>query len=68
MPVILPMIMKMLGSTLLSMGMALITKNFTRRLIIAALEKLVKATKDEWDDKLLAEAKKCWEEEDEEAK
>ena len=64
MPVILPMLAKVLGSTLLSMAMSLVTKKFIRKLIYAALEKLVKSTKDEWDDKLLAAAKEAWDEED----
>ena len=60
---ILPMLAKMLGSTLLSMAMSLVTKTFVRKIIITALEKLVKSTKDEWDDKLLAAAKEAWSEE-----
>lgn len=68
MPVLIPMLTKMIGSTLLSMAMSLLTKKFTRKLIILALEKLVKATEDDWDDKLLQEAKKCWEASDEEEK
>lgn len=63
MPMILPMLAKMLGSTLLSMAMSLVTKTFIRKIIITALEKLVKSTKDEWDDKLLAAAKEAWSEE-----
>lgn len=62
MPALIPILTKMLGSTLLSMAMSLLTKNFVRKLIIIALEKLVKVTKDEWDDKLLAAAKEAWSE------
>lgn len=65
MPALIPVLTKMVGSTLLSMAMSLMTKKFIRKLIILALEKLVKATKDEWDDKLLASAKEAWDEEKE---
>ena len=63
MPMLIPMLTKMVGSTLLSMAMSLVTKKFIKKIIIAALEKLVKATKDDTDDKLLAAAKEAWSEE-----
>lgn len=68
MPLILPMLLKMVGSTLISMAMSLITKNFIKKLIIAALEKIVAATESDVDNKLLEEAKKAWSKADEEVK
>lgn len=68
MPLIIPMLVKMVGSTLLSMAMSLITKSFMKKLIIAALEKIVKATESDIDNKLLEEAKKAWDKADEESK
>lgn len=62
MPMLIPILTKMVGSTLLSMAMSLVTKKFVKKVIIAALEKLVKATKDDTDDKLLAAAKEAWNE------
>lgn len=65
MPVIAGMLLKVLTSTLASMAVSLITKSFLKTVIIAGLERLVKATDSDVDNKLLEEAKKAWAKEDE---
>ena len=60
MPVLIPVILKMLGGTLLSMLTSLVTKKFLRKLIICGLEKIVASTESDVDNKLLEEAKKAW--------
>ena len=64
----LPIIFKMLLSTLASMAMSLVTKNFLKKIIIFGLEKIVKATESDADDKLLQAAKEAWEASDEKSK
>ena len=64
----LPILAQMLISTLGSMLMSLVTKNFLKKIIIFGLEKIVKATDSDADDKLLQAAKLAWEESNEKAK
>lgn len=60
MPAVFTTLMKVLGSTLMSMLTALITEKFLKRLLIQALESLVKKTATEADDKLLQDMKAEW--------
>lgn len=46
--------------SLISMGAALLTETFLKQALVVGLEKLVKRTATDADDKLLAAAKKSW--------
>ena len=49
-----------LGTIAMSMLTQLLTKTFIRKLVVVLLEKLVKRTETDIDDKLLEAAKKSW--------
>ena len=53
-------ILRTLGGILLGMGMSLLTEKVIKSLIVLGLEKLVKKTESDADDKVLQEAKKAW--------
>lgn len=53
-------VLKVLGSVLMGMFTALMTESFLKKALVMGLEKLVKKTESDADDKLLAEAKKAW--------
>lgn len=52
---------KLLGSLVMELLLALITKSFLKKVLITVLEKLVKQTESDIDDKVLAAAKEAWE-------
>jgi hypothetical protein len=60
----MPAIAKMIGSLALELLMTLITKEFLKKIIILVLEKVVKKTESDIDDKVLAAAKEAWEKEE----
>jgi hypothetical protein len=60
MPVVVMSLLKVLGSVLMSLFTALMTEAFLKKALVMGLEKLVKKTASDTDDKLLAEAKKAW--------
>lgn len=60
MPLLLAPLFKVLGSVLMSLFTGLLTEAFLRKALVLGLEKLVKRTESDVDDKLLAEAKKSW--------
>ena len=49
-----------LGKTLLHLLTSLMTEKFFKTAIVAGLEKLVKRTQNDLDDKLLQAAKEAW--------
>ncbi len=59
----MPAVVKLLGSLLVELGMALVTKKLLKKVIILILEKLVKRTESDLDDKVLEAAKEAWSEE-----
>lgn len=61
-------ILGIVGTTLLSMLTKMLTEAFFRKLIVLLLEMLVKRTATDLDDKLLIEAKKAWNVDNEEEK
>lgn len=63
MPVVLTTILGTLGKVAVSMLMSLLTEKFLKAAVVVALEKVVSRTKDDWDNKLLEDAKKAWNEE-----
>lgn len=48
------------GAVLLKMAMGLLTEAFIKKAVVIGLEKLVKKTENQEDDRLLSEAKKAW--------
>jgi hypothetical protein len=50
----------LLGKIGTSLLMSLMTEAFIKRLLVIALEQLVKKTEADWDDKILQDAKKTW--------
>lgn len=50
----------LLGKIGTSLLMSLMTEAFIKRLLVIALEQLVKKTEADWDDKILQDAKKSW--------
>ena len=61
----MPAILKVVGVSLANLGAALITEAFLKKIIIIALEKLVKKTETDVDDKILQLAKEAWNEAEE---
>lgn len=61
----MPAILKVIGVSLANLGAALITEAFLKKIIIIALEKLVKKTETDVDDKILQLAKEAWNEAEE---
>jgi len=60
----MPVFLAQLGTTLagitLSMAGQLVTERFVKRMIVNALELLVKKTATDVDDKILGDAKRAW--------
>lgn len=54
-------LLALLPKVFISLASSLLTEAFLKKMIIFALEKLVKKTETDVDDKLLQEAKKVWE-------
>jgi predicted KAP-like P-loop ATPase len=50
----------LLGKIATSLFMSLLTEAFIKRLLVVALEQLVKKTETDADDKILKEAKTAW--------
>lgn len=53
-------VLKVLGSVLMGLFTALMSEAFLKKALVLGLEKLVKRTESDIDDKLLVEAKKAW--------
>lgn len=60
MPAILLGLGGVLGHALLGMLASLVTESFLKKAVILALEKVVKKTDSDIDDKLLQAAKEAW--------
>jgi len=60
----MPLFLTQLGTTIagivLSMAGQLVTERFVKRMIVNALEILVKKTATDADDKILGDAKRAW--------
>jgi len=50
----------LLGKIGTSLLMSLLTETFIKKMLVIALEQLVKKTDADWDDKLLKDAKEAW--------
>lgn len=60
MPVFLAQAGTLIGGVLMSMAAQLLTERFLKRLVVQALEAVVKKTETDEDNKVLEEAKKAW--------
>ncbi len=60
----MPAFLTQMGAVLAGVGVSmvrqLVTERFLKRMVVLALEKLVNKTQDDWDNKLLEEAKRAW--------
>lgn len=56
----MPAIGTLLGKVLVNLGASLLTEKLLKKLVIFALENVVKRTKTDIDDKLLQMAKEEW--------
>jgi hypothetical protein len=60
MPAILLTILAALSHALIQMLMSLLTEDFLKKAIVYGLDKLVKLTESDLDDKVLSAAKEAW--------